>query len=295
MELGFSACGIAQADLLVEEEDRLKRWLDEQYHAGMVYMENHFDKRVDPRKLVEGAKSVIVLLYNYYPQQNFSDESEYKISSYAYGTDYHFVIKDKLKQLMDEIKEIAPEFEGRGFVDSAPVLERSWAKRAGLGWIGKNTCLITKNQGSYFFISEIISNLDIEADEPFEANHCGGCTRCIEACPTQAIGKGGVDSRKCISYWTIENKTGTIPESFKGKFENWIFGCDICQQVCPWNRFSEPHHEPAFRLSDKLSRIKKQNWDELSEDDFRELFRKSPLKRSRYEGIKRNIEFLSEG
>ena len=195
---------------------------------------------------------------------------------------------------MDKIKDLAPEFEGRGFVDSAPVLERSWAKRAGLGWIGKNTCLITKNQGSYFFISEIISNLDIEADEPFEANHCGGCTRCIEACPTQAIGKGGVDSRRCISYWTIENKTDSIPESFKGKFENWIFGCDICQQVCPWNRFSEPHNEPAFRLSDKLRRINKQNWDELSEDEFRELFRKSPLKRSRYEGIRRNIDFISE-
>lgn len=292
LDHGFYACGIARADELTDDVTRLRNWLDEHKHADMLYMENYFDKRTDPRKLIEGAKSVIVLLYNYFPEQQLSEESGYKISTYAYGTDYHFVIKEKLKKLMLEITAIAPDFAGCGFVDSAPVLERSWANRAGLGWIGKNTCLITKNQGSWFFISEIITTLELEYNEPFQANHCGGCTRCIDACPTEALDKNGLDARKCISYWTIENKSEFIPETFQGTFDNWIFGCDICQQVCPWNRLSEPHQEPAFRLSDHLIKIKKENWENLTEEKFKEFFQKSPLQRTKFSGLKRNIRFI---
>ena len=294
LELGFYACGISKADFLTEDAERLKKWLSEEKHADMAYMEGYFDKRIDPRKLIENARSVISVLYNYTPKTNLPSDNNYKISTYAYGTDYHFVLKKKLNSLLEFITTQVGENNSRGFVDSAPVLDRAWAKRAGLGWVGKNTCLITKEQGSYFFIGEIITDIELEYNESYVPNHCGGCSRCIEACPTKALTPYALDSRKCISYWTIEYRGGSIPEPLKNKFEDWIFGCDICQQVCPWNRLAEPHSDPEFAPSEELLNMRKPDWEELDEIKFKEVFKKSPVKRTKFNGLKRNIQFLSD-
>ena len=292
-ELGFYDCGISRADLLKEDAKRVEKWLSEGKQAGMSYMANYFDKRTDPRKLFDNAKSVISVLYNYYPSIKISEENNYKISKYAYGKDYHHIIKDKLNRLIEFIESEAGSIGARAFTDSAPVLDRSWAARAGLGWIGKNTNLITKKQGSFFFIGEIITDLELDYDEKKIENYCGTCTKCIDACPTDALKPYEVDARKCISYLTIENKEEYIPSEFKGKFEDWIFGCDICQDVCPWNRFSKPHNEPAFNPPDILTQLRKPDWQNLTEEQFRLIFKDSPVKRSKYKGLIRNIRFVN--
>ena len=289
--LGFSFVGFSKADFLEEEAPRLEKWLKEKQHGEMSYMENNFDKRLDPRLLVEGSKSVISLLYNYYSDQKQSDPTAPKISTYAYGEDYHFVIKRKLKSLLHFIEDNVGQVDARVFTDSAPVLDRAWAKKAGLGWIGKNANLINKNQGSYFFIAEIILDLDLIYDSPVQ-DYCGSCTKCIDACPTGAIIQPYVvDGSKCISYFTIELKEA-IPQEVKGKMDNWMFGCDICQQVCPWNSFSLQHNEPAFNPHPDLLSMTKGDWEDLQEDTFKELFRKSAVKRTKFSGLKRNITFL---
>lgn len=291
LRLGFDFCGIAKADFLEEEAPRLEKWLLQNMHGKMKYMENYFDKRLDPRLLVDDAKSVISLLYNYYPSQKQVHEDAPKISKYAYGTDYHLVIKEKLKELLHFIHENIGEVNGRAFVDSAPVLDKAWAKKNGLGWIGKNSNLINKNSGSFFFIAEVILDLDLEYDSPIE-DYCGTCTQCIDACPTEAIVQPYVvDGSKCISYFTIELKE-EIPTGVKGKFENWAFGCDICQDVCPWNRFSAPHKENQFNPKLELSEMTKQQWMEITEDIFKKVFSDSAVKRTGYKGLKRNLEFL---
>ena len=290
--LGFLSCGISKAGFLEEEAPRLEKWLQEGRHGKMQYMENHFDKRLDPTKLVEGSKSVISLLLNYYPSQVQNPES-YKISKYAYGTDYHFVIKDKLKQLMQFIHEEIGEVDGRAFTDSAPVLDKAWAERSGLGWRGKNTNLISKKKGSFFFIAELIVDLELDYDIPV-TDHCGSCTACIDACPTQAIVEPyKVDGSKCISYFTIELKE-ELPNDVKGKFDDWMFGCDICQDVCPWNRFSEPHNEPLFNPHPELLDFSRKDWDEITEEVFQKVFRKSAVKRTKYSGLTRNLKFLKD-
>ena len=358
---GFMGAGIARAEHMGEEATRLEQWLSKGYHGEMTYMANHFDMRVDPTKLVPGAKSVISLLYNYYPQQDQSppskgvgglivgipdarletqnledlhltshvsrftphdslltvdtsaslstsnsqltesssdaagqpDKENFKISRYAYGEDYHKVVRRKLKALVTELKKEIGDFNARVFVDSAPVMERDWAKRSGQGWIGKNTLLIHPKKGSYFFLAEIILDVDLEYDRPMR-DHCGTCTRCIDACPTDAISPEGyiLDGSKCISYLTIELKSA-IPDAFKGKMDDWIYGCDICQEVCPWNRFSTPHHEPAFDISDQLQEMKREDWLEITEEVFSELFSKSAVKRAGYEGLVYNIKFMN--
>ena len=292
--LGFSFAGIARAEQMDEEARRLESWLNAGMHGQMGYMANHFDKRIDPRKLVEGAKSVISLLYNYYPEQRQSDPAAPKISRYAYGEDYHFVLKRKLKDLLRFIGEEIGEVSGRCFVDSAPVLERDWARRSGVGWMGRNTMLINPKAGSYYFLAELILDLELVYDHPIR-DYCGTCTRCIEACPTDAISPGGyvVDGSKCISYFTIELREA-IPEEYRGQFDNWMFGCDICQEVCPWNRFSTPHSEPAFEPHPQLLEMTKGDWEELTEEVFRELFRRSAVKRTGFEGLRRNLGFLGE-
>lgn len=292
--MGFSFAGIARAEQMDEEARRLESWLNAGMHGQMGYMANHFDKRIDPRKLVEGAKSVISLLYNYYPEQRQSDPAAPKISRYAYGEDYHFVLKRKLKDLLRFIGEEIGEVSGRCFVDSAPVLERDWARRSGVGWMGRNTMLINPKAGSYYFLAELILDLDLVYDHPIR-DYCGTCTRCIEACPTDAISPGGyvVDGSKCISYFTIELREA-IPEEYRGQFDNWMFGCDICQEVCPWNRFSTPHSEPAFEPHPQLLEMTKGDWEELTEEVFRELFRRSAVKRTGFEGLRRNLGFLGE-
>jgi len=290
--MGFDFIGFAKAEKMEEEAYRLEKWLNQGMHGKMHYMENHFEKRVDPRKLVEGSKSVITLLYNYFPDQNQDDPTAPKISKYAYGKDYHFVIKHKLKDLLQFIQDKIGEVSGRCFVDSAPVLERDWAKRSGSGWIGKNTLLINPKQGSYFFLAELILDLELDYDGPIK-DYCGRCTRCIDACPTEAISEEGyiVDGSKCISYFTIELKEA-IPDEYKNQFENWAFGCDICQEVCPWNRFSKKHQEPAFEPHPDLLKMTQSDWVDLTEEIFSELFRKSAVKRTKYKGLKRNIDFL---
>lgn len=290
--LGFTYVGISKAEKMEEEAQRLEQWLNQDRHGKMAYMANHFEKRVDPRKLVDGAKSVISLLYNYHAEVKQKDPEAPKISQYAYGKDYHFVIKDKLKALLAFIQEEIGEVAGRCFVDSAPVLERDWAKRSGNGWIGKNTMLIHPKAGSYFFLAELILDLELEQDGPMK-DYCGRCTRCIDACPTEAISPEGylMDGSKCISYFTIELREA-IPESYKDKFENWMFGCDICQEVCPWNRFAQPHREPAFEPHPELLEMEKRDWEELTEEVFKEVFRKSAVKRTKFSGLKRNIDFL---
>jgi len=288
--LGFMSCGISKAEFLEDEAPRLEQWLKANMHGEMQYMENHFDKRLDPTKLVEGSKSVVSLLYNYYPQE-FQTKDTYKISKYAYGTDYHFVLKDKLKTLLRSIQEEIGEVNGRAFVDSAPVLDKVWAVRSGLGWMGKHTNVLTKQTGSFYFIAELIIDLELEYDTPV-TDHCGSCTACIDACPTQAIVEPYVvDGSKCISYFTIELKD-QIPTSFKGQFDDWMFGCDVCQDVCPWNRFSKSHQEPLFNPDSRLMDYSKQEWEELTEEVFGEIFKKSAVKRTKFEGLKRNIEFL---
>ncbi|PKP24950.1 MAG: tRNA epoxyqueuosine(34) reductase QueG [Bacteroidetes bacterium HGW-Bacteroidetes-2] len=290
--LGFLSCGISKAQFLENEAPRLEHWLKQNMHGEMQYMENHFDKRLDPTKLEEGAKSVVTLLLNYFPPQ-VQTENTYKLSKYAYGTDYHFVIKDKLKQLLNYIKEEIGEVGGRAFVDSAPVLDKAWAAKSGLGWIGKNSNLLTKQVGSFYFIAELIIDLELVYDYPV-TDHCGTCTACIDACPTKAIVQPYVvDGSKCISYFTIELKN-EISTHVKGQFEDWMFGCDICQDVCPWNKFSKPHNEPLFNSSIELLSMSKNDWHEITEDVFLRIFQKSAVKRTKYKGLKRNINFLKD-
>lgn len=284
-------CGISKADFLEKEAKQLDQWLKNGNHGRMSYMENHFDKRLDPRLLVEDAKSVISLLLNYYPSEAQNLEAP-KISKYAYGDDYHFVIKDKLKELFTFIHNEIGEVGGRVFVDSAPVMDKVWAQKSGLGWMGKNTNIIHPKHGSFFFIAELILDLDLDPDGPMK-DYCGTCTKCIDACPTDAIVQPYViDGSKCISYLTIELKNEIIPSEFRGKMENWAFGCDICQDVCPWNRFSIPHNEPQFNPHENLLKMNKADWEDLTKEIFQELFRKSAVKRTKFDGLKRNIDFL---
>ncbi len=290
--LGFLSCGISKADFLEEEAPRLERWLKEGMHGEMQYMENHFDKRLDPRKLVPGARSVVSLLYNYYPSQK-QDPGTYKISKYAYGEDYHQVIKIKLRELLHFISSEIGDVHGRVFVDSAPVLDKAWAAKSGLGWMGKHTNLLTQQLGSFYFIAELIIDLDLETDHPV-TDHCGSCTACIDACPTEAIVQPYVvDGSKCISYFTIELKN-EIPQNYHTKFDDWIFGCDVCQDVCPWNRFSKSHSEPLFDPNPEMLSMSKAEWQELTEDVFGQIFRHSAVKRTKFSGLKRNIRFVSE-
>lgn len=293
-QLGFSFCGIAKAAFLEDDAYRLEKWLHNGMHGNMLYMDKHFDLRVDPRKLVPGAKSVITLLINYFPkiQQNSSTE---KISKYAYGEDYHEIIRKKLNEFFHALQKEFGEIQGRGFVDSAPVLERSWAQKSGLGWVGKNGNLINKNKGSFFFIASLIVDVELDYDEPYTKDYCGSCTKCIDHCPTNAIQSNKVvDGSKCISYYTIELKDALIPESMKGKFDHWLFGCDTCQDVCPWNRFSEPTQEMQFHILPEILNFKRADWEELSEEKFKEIFRHSPIKRTKFAGIKRNLHFLQQ-
>lgn len=289
--LGFLSCGISKAGFLEEEAPRLEKWLKDNMYGEMRYMENHFDKRLDPTKLVEGSKSVISLIYNYYTDQKQHDPDAPKISKYAYGTDYHVVLKGKLKELLAIIREEIGDVHGRAFVDSAPVLDKTWAVKSGLGWMGKHSNVLTQRVGSFYFIAELIIDLELDYDQPV-TDHCGSCTACIDACPTEAITEPYVvDGSKCISYFTIELKDN-IPESYQGKFDNWMFGCDICQDVCPWNRFSKTHQEPLFNPRAELLSMSKAEWEEITKDVFDELFRRSAVKRTKFEGLKRNISFL---
>lgn len=290
--LGFDFVGISKAEFLAEEEARLTNWLRRDFNGEMSYMNNHFDKRLDPRKLHPGTKSVISLLLNYYPEETQQDAEAPKLSKYAYGKDYHFVIKDKLKDLLGWIQEAIGEVDGRAFVDSAPVMDKVWAKKAGLGWIGKHSNLINKEQGSFFFIAELLIDLELEYDGEIK-DYCGTCTKCIDACPTDAIvAPYEVDGSKCISYATIELKKNVLPAYFEGKMDNWMFGCDICQDVCPWNRFSKPHQEPLFAPHEKLLGLTNKDWHEITEELFGELFRKSAVKRTKFDGLKRNLRFI---
>lgn len=291
--LGFLSCGISKAEFLEEEAPRLERWLHNNMHGNMHYMENHFDKRLDPTLLVEGSKSVISLTYNYYTDAVQQDADAPKISKYAYGVDYHYVIKDKLNQLLEYIKNEIGDIHGRTFVDSAPIMEKAWAKKSGLGWIGKHSNLITQKVGSYYFIAELIVDLDLEVDHAV-TDHCGSCTACIDACPTQAITEPyKVDGSKCISYFTIELKEN-IPSEMKGQLDHWMFGCDVCQEVCPWNRFSKNHSEPLFNPNPKLLSMSKKDWEEITQETFNKVFKKSAVKRTKYVGLKRNVRFLNE-
>mgnify|MGYP000893965988 CR=1 FL=1 len=291
--LGFLSCGISKAQFLENEAPHLEKWLNNNMHGEMQYMENHFDKRLDPTKLVQDSKSVISLLLNYYPSKQQVEKKAPKISKYAYGTDYHFVIKDKLKSLLLFIKEEIGDVHGRAFVDSAPVLDKAWAAKSGLGWIGKNSNLLTQQVGSFYFIAELIIDLELDYDMAV-TDHCGTCTACIDSCPTDAIVEPYVvNGSKCISYFTIELKS-EIPKSVKGKFDNWMFGCDICQDVCPWNRFSKHHNEPLFNPKPELLSMTKKDWEEITEDIFQKIFRKSAVNRTKFSGLKRNLQFLKE-
>lgn len=291
-KLGFLFCGIAEAGFLEQEAPRLESWLQQGFHGEMSYMENHFDKRLDPRLLVDDAKSVISLGLNYYSEQQQLDPLAPKLSRYAFGTDYHDVIKQKLFTLLDLIREEIGEVNGRAFVDSAPVLDRAWAKKAGLGWVGKSGNLISKQKGSFFFLAELIVDLKLEYDIEPTKDYCGTCTRCIDACPTEAIvAPAVVDGSRCISYLTIELKN-EIPQEFKGKMDNWAFGCDICQDVCPWNRFSVLNQEPAFQPPPELLAMTKTDWEEITEDTFKKVFKNSAVKRTKFAGLTRNISFL---
>jgi epoxyqueuosine reductase len=288
---GFDYCGIAKAERLDEDARRLESWLNQGMHGKMKYMENYFDLRVDPNKLVPGAKSVITLLKNYAPSEEI--HSEYRISKYAYGQDYHDVIRTQLRAILSDLEQSIGAIQGRGFVDSAPVLERAWAAKSGLGWIGRNGNLITKHSGSFYFIATLITDLELTPDQPFAKDFCGSCTRCIDACPTEAISPGKViNGSKCISYFTIELKDEIIPGEMKAKFDNWMFGCDTCQDVCPWNRFSKPNAEAAFTPLPQFLNLTTKDWEDLSEEMFRKIFKNSPLSRSKHKGIQRNIKFL---
>jgi epoxyqueuosine reductase len=291
LDLGFMSCGFSKVEFLEKEAVYLENWLNHSYHGKMSYMANHFDKRLNPALLVDNAKTVISVLLNYYPEQDLFENKELKISKYAYGTDYHFVLKDKLKDLLKYIIDEVGDVNARVFTDSAPVMDKAWAERAGLGWQGKNGMLISKQKGSFFFVGEIILDVELDYDQP-TTNHCGSCTKCIDACPTDAITEANIiDGSKCISYLTIELKDEVLPNEFKNKMEGWIYGCDICQDVCPWNRFSKPHQTEAFRPHPDLSETE---WSELTEELFRELFKNSPVKRTKYAGLKRNIKFIKD-
>jgi epoxyqueuosine reductase len=291
--LGFQYCGIAKAEFLKEEAPRLEEWLKRHYQGKMSYLENNFDKRLDPTLLVPGAKSVISLVFNYYPKQDLAQTGNLKIAKYAYGQDYHFIIKEKLQSLLEQIREKIGEVSGRAFVDSAPVHERAWGAKSGLGWIGKNSLLLNRQMGSFFFLAELIIDLELEYDGPVK-DYCGTCTACMDACPTGAIPQPYVvDGSKCISYFTIELKE-EIPAEMKGKFQDWIFGCDICQDVCPWNRFAQPHPEDKFLPHPDLPGMTTQDWEEITQDVFNKLFRKSAVKRTGFKGLKRNIRFVRD-
>ncbi len=289
LEIGFSAIGISKAEYLEKESKQLKNWLQDGFHGEMKYMENHFEKRTDPRKLVDNAKSVISVLYNYYPPK-VQPENSYKISKYAYGRDYHLVVKEKLYKLFDYIKTLEPEAKARIFVDSAPVMEKVWAAKSGLGWIGKNTNLISKEHGSFLFIGEIIIDIELVADSPIK-DYCGNCTKCLDACPTKALSPYKLDARKCISYLTIEKK-GEIPENFKNQWNDWIFGCDICQDVCPWNSKASVHSERDFKPKPEIIKFLRLDWEKLTEIDFNQIFKESPLERPKFDVINRNINFI---
>ena len=290
-ELGFSFCGISKAEFLKAEAPKLEAWLQRGYHGKMSYLENHFDKRLDPTKLVPGAKSVVSVIYNYFPAKDLAVEGKLKVAKYAYGEDYHIVIKDKLKEFMWRIQEEIGDVHGRVFVDSAPVMERQWAAKSGIGWIGKNSLLLNKQMGSFFFLAELILDLELEPDSPAK-DYCGTCTACIDACPTDAIVDNGViNSNKCISYLTIELKD-SIPSEFKGKMDNWIFGCDVCQDVCPWNRFSKPHSEKRFEHHGTWPNFSQQDWMELTEEIFQKNFGSSAITRTGFNGLKRNIQLV---
>lgn len=293
--LGFDFCGIAKAVQLDEDAWRLENWLNKGMHGTMQYMENYFDLRINPSKLVPGAKSVITLLKNYYPEQQQNNLSP-RISKYAFGKDYHEVIREKLNELLKLIKENIGDIQGRGFVDSAPVLERSWAVRSGLGWVGKNGNLINKQSGSFYFIATLITDLDLEFDIPFAKDYCGTCTKCIDACPTDAIlPSKEIDGSRCISYFTIELKEMLIPGEMKGKFDNWMFGCDTCQDVCPWNRFSSPHQEVKFTPLPEILNLTSEQWGKITEEQFKKIFSQSPLRRTKFSGIQRNLKFINTG
>ena len=290
-ELGFDYCGISEAGFLEDDAPKLEDWLNQGKHGQMHYMANHFDKRLNPTLLVPGAKSVVSLMFNYYPEKELPQSDNYKLAKYAYGEDYHFVVKHRLKELVKKLQASIGEIEGRVFVDSAPVMERSWAVKGGLGWMGKNTLLINKQAGSFFFLAELISDLELEPDGPIK-DYCGTCTRCIDACPTDAITASyQLDGSKCISYFTIELKE-EIPNEVAGKFKDWIFGCDICQDVCPWNRFSKPHKTEAFNPHKDLGDFNKNDWEEITEEVFRKVFKKSAVKRTKLKGLQRNIDFV---
>lgn len=294
-KLGFDLCGIAKAAYLEEEAPRLEAWLHQNYQGNMAYLANHFDKRLDPTKLVEGAKTVVSLMYNYYPQKKLpEDKDSIKLAKYAYGQDYHLVIREKLRSFLEILREEIGEINGRVFVDSAPVMERQWAQKSGLGWIGKNSLLLNRQQGSFFFLAELIIDLEIAPDTPMLRDYCGTCTACMDACPTDAIVQAEVvDASRCISYLTIELKE-SIPSEFKGKMENWAFGCDICQDVCPWNKFSKPHQDPTFNPHPDLEGFTEKDWVELTEETFGKVFKKSAVKRAKFEGLKRTIRFLRD-
>jgi len=290
-ELGFEAVGIAKARFLEEEAPRLEEWLNNNYHGQMAYMANHFDKRLDPQKLVPGAKSVVSLLYNYYPGKDLAPQHGYKLAKYAYGKDYHEIIKAKLWNFLDQARAEIGEINGRVFVDSAPVMERQWAQLAGIGWLGKNGLLLNKNKGSFHFIAELIIDIDLDYDSPIP-DYCGRCTKCIDACPTKAIVEPGVvNGSKCISHYTIELKS-EMPITEEKSFENWVFGCDICQDVCPWNRFSQPHNEPAFLPTNELQSMKVSDWEELTQETFNSVFNSSAVKRTKFSGLMRNLDFI---
>ena len=292
-ELGFMYCGIARAELLDADARRLESWLKKGMHGSMGYMENHFELRIDPRKLVPGARSVITVLQNYFPEAQQAAGTPH-ISKYAFGMDYHEVIRSKLQLLLGRLNKEIGEIHGRGFVDSAPVLERSWALKSGAGWIGRNGNLITKTNGSFYFIATLIVDIELAYDDPFTGDFCGTCRKCIDACPTDAIMDNKVvDGSKCISYFTIELKDALIPDEMKGKFANWMFGCDICQDVCPWNRFSKPNQEPMFRPIPEILNLSTKEWEMLTEEKFRDVFKNSPLKRTKFKGIQRNLSFIN--
>ena len=290
--LGFLSCGISPAGFLEEEAPRLEKWLQEDRHGKMGYMANHFDKRLDPTLLVPGAKSVISLLFNYHTEAEQQDPEAPKFAKYAYGEDYHDVLKDKLKSLFQFLQSEVGDLNGRVFVDSAPILEKAWAAKSGLGWVGKNTNLIAKSIGSFFFITEIICDLELEYDGP-TTDHCGSCTACIDACPTEALTPYEIDASKCISYLTIELKD-QIPTEFQDKMDNWAFGCDVCQTVCPWNRFSQPHQEPRFQPKEELLQYSAKDWEELTQETFQVIFKNSPVKRAKFNGLKSTIDFLKK-
>ena len=292
IELGFISCGISKSGFLENEIGRFESWLKNNYHGKMSYMERNFDKRMDTRKLVDGSKSVISLLFNYYPSKEINNNS-FKISKYAYGKDYHFIIKDKLKTLLSSMRNEIGEIDGRVFVDSAPIMEKAWAKKSGLGWIGKNTNLISKKTGSFFFIAEIIVDLELEYDVEV-TDHCGSCTACLDACPTDALYEPyKIDASKCISYFTIELKD-QFPNDLKKDFNDWIFGCDICQDVCPWNKFSIPNKEPLLNPKNEINQYSKKDWLELTDEVFKVVFKETPLERTKFKGLKRNIQYANE-